>query len=120
MRRTGTRQMKLSEFLLGSYETALEPGELLSALVSSAARRLARHLHQVHHRFFRRDGHAPASPHWYAWNKAYVEIFGLVVGAVSPRPVRMHHAEEFGAAKKFTEAVLQSDRRRSEPRCRSH
>src|SRR5678815_4981125 len=29
----GTRQMKLSEFLLGSYETALEPGELLSALV---------------------------------------------------------------------------------------
>ena len=27
-RRTGTRQMKLSEFLLGSYETALEPGEL--------------------------------------------------------------------------------------------
>src|SRR6516165_11336615 len=30
-RRTGTRQMKLSEFLLGSYETALQPGELLSA-----------------------------------------------------------------------------------------
>src|SRR4026208_2264380 len=33
VRREGTRQMKLSEFLLGSYETALEPGELLSALV---------------------------------------------------------------------------------------
>ena len=30
---TGARQMKLSDFLLGSYETALRPGELVSAVI---------------------------------------------------------------------------------------
>ena len=38
--RAGTRQMKLSDFLKGSYETALEPGELVSALIVPPADRL--------------------------------------------------------------------------------
>jgi len=103
----GTRQMKLSEFLLGSYETALEPGELLSALVV---------------------------PPPDSWRGTYIKFttgsseerpcagiavllrmeqgvcrdLRLVVGAVSPRPVRMHHAEEFARGKEITEAVLQT------------
>jgi carbon-monoxide dehydrogenase medium subunit len=107
MRREGTRQMKLSEFLLGSYETALEPGELLSALVV---------------------------PPPDSWRGTYIKFttgsseerpcagiaallrmeqgvcrdLRLVVGAVSPRPVRMHHAEEFARGKEITEAVLQT------------
>ena len=107
MGRTGTRQMKLSEFLLGSYETALEPGELLSAIVV---------------------------PPPDSWRGTYVKFttgsseerpcagiaallrtdqglcrdLRLVVGAVSPRPVRMQHAEEFARGKEITEAVLQT------------
>src|SRR5690349_18951190 len=79
----GARQMKLSEFLLGSYETALEPGELLSALVvprqtvgavptSSSPPVLPKR------------GHAPGLPQWYAWNKAYVAIYGWSSGRFHP------------------------------------
>ena len=106
-RGTGTRQIKLSEFLLGSYETALQPGELLSALVV---------------------------PPPDSWRGTYIKFttgsseerpcagiaallrmeqgicrdLRLVVGAVSPRPVRMHHAEEFARGKEISEAVLQT------------
>ena len=52
--RAGTRQMKLSDFLKGSYETALEPGELVSALIVPPAESSKWNLHQVYHRFFRR------------------------------------------------------------------
>jgi aerobic carbon-monoxide dehydrogenase medium subunit len=107
MRCEGTRQMKLSEFLLGSYETALQPGELLSTLVI---------------------------PPPDSWRGTYIKFttgsseerpcagiaallrmehgvcrdLRLVVGAVSTRPVRIHHAEEFARGKEITEAVLQT------------
>jgi carbon-monoxide dehydrogenase medium subunit len=106
-RRTGTREVKLSEFLLGSYETALQRGEVLSALVV---------------------------PPPDSWRGTYVKFTSgsseerpcigiaalvrmeqgvcrdlrLVVGAVSPRPVRIHHAEEFVRGKEITEAALQT------------
>ena len=75
MRREGTRQMKLSEFLLGSYETALEPGELLSALVVPPPDNW-RGTYVKFTPVLRKRGHAPASPHFYAWSKAYAAICG--------------------------------------------
>ena len=107
MRRTGTRQMKLSEFLLGSYETALEPGELLSALVVPPPNSWR----GTYIKFT--TGSSEERP--CAGIAALVRMeqgvcrdLRLVVGAVSPRPVRMHHAEEFARGKEITEAVLQT------------
>jgi aerobic carbon-monoxide dehydrogenase medium subunit len=107
MRRTGTRQMKLSEFLLGSYETALQPGELLSALVVPPPDSWR----GTYIKFT--TGSSEERP--CAGIAALVRMeqgvcrdLRLVVGAVSPRPVRMHHAEEFARGKEITEAVLQT------------
>ena len=105
MRRSGTRQVKLAEFLLGSYETALEHGELLSAVVV---------------------------PPPDSWRGTYIKFttgsseerpcagvaalmrmeqgvcrdLRLVVGAVSSRPLRMHEAEEVARDKEMTDAIL--------------
>jgi aerobic carbon-monoxide dehydrogenase medium subunit len=107
MRRTGTRQMKLSEFLLGSYETALQPGELLSALVVPPPDSWR----GTYIKFT--TGSSEERP--CAGIAALVRMeqgicrdLRLVVGAVSPRPVRMQHAEEFARGKEITEAVLQT------------
>jgi len=106
-RRTGTRQMKLSEFLLGSYETALQPGELLSALVVPPPD----NWRGTYVKFT--TGSSEERP--CAGIAALVRMeqgvcrdLRLVVGAVSPRPVRIHHAEEFARGKEITEAVLQT------------
>jgi carbon-monoxide dehydrogenase medium subunit len=103
----GTRQMKLSEFLLGSYETALEPGELLSALVVPPPDSWR----GTYIKFT--TGSSEERP--CAGIAALVRMeqgvcrdLRLVVGAVSPRPVRINHAEEFARGKEITEAVLQT------------
>src|SRR5262249_16075607 len=105
--RTGTREMKLSEFLLGSYETALQPGELLSALVVPPPD----NWRGTYVKFT--TGSSEERP--CAGIAALVRMeqgvcrdLRLVVGAVSPLPVRMHHAEEFARGKEITEAVLQT------------
>jgi len=107
MRREGTRQMKLSEFLLGSYETALEPGELLSALVVPPPG----NWRGTYVKFT--TGSSEERPcagiaALLRMEQGVCRDLRLVVGAVSPRPVRMHHAEEFARGKEITEAVLQT------------
>ena len=52
--RNGMRQMKLSEFFKGSYETAIEPGELMSALIVPPARPSSWHLRQIYYRLLGR------------------------------------------------------------------
>jgi carbon-monoxide dehydrogenase medium subunit len=106
IRRKRMRQMKLSEFLLGSYETALEPGELLSAVVVPPPE----NWRGTYIKFT--SGSSEERP--CAGIAALVRMeqgtcrdVRLVVGAVSPRPVRTHHAEEFARGKEFTEGVLQ-------------
>jgi carbon-monoxide dehydrogenase medium subunit len=103
----GARHMKLSEFLLGSYETALEPGELLSALVVPPPDSWR----GTYIKFT--TGSSEERP--CAGIAALVRMeqgvcrdLRLVVGAVSPRPVRIYHAEEFARGKEITEAVLQT------------
>ena len=105
--RAGTRRMKLSDFLKGSYETALEPGELVSALIVPPAGRLS----GTYTKFT--TGSSEERPCagiavLLRMEQGVCRDLRLVVGAVSPRPVRMHHAEEFARGKEITEAVLQT------------
>jgi carbon-monoxide dehydrogenase medium subunit len=105
-RRNGTRQMMLSEFLLGSYETALGPGELVSAVVVPPPDSWR----GTYIKFT--TGSSEERP--CAGVAALVRMeqgvcrdLRLVVGAVSPRPVRIHGAEELACNKEITQEVLQ-------------
>ena len=107
MRRNGTRQMKLSEFLLGTYETALEPGELVSALIVPPPD----DWRGTYVKFT--TGSSEERP--CAGVAALVRMehgicrdLRLVVGAVSSRPVRMQQAEELARGKEVTRPVLQA------------
>ncbi len=90
---TGTRQLKLSDFLLGSYETALEPGELIAALILPP-------LPVMRGTYIKfTTGSSEERP--CAGVAALAKFDGetcqelrLAVGAVSPRPMRIHIAEE--------------------------
>ncbi|MSP37082.1 MAG: xanthine dehydrogenase family protein subunit M [Deltaproteobacteria bacterium] len=106
MQRNGTRQMKLSEFLLGSYETALEPGELLSAVLVPPPDEWR----GTYIKFT--TGSSEERPCAGVAALARMEHgicrdLRLVVGAVSPRPVRLHGAEELARGKDLTQSVLQ-------------
>lgn len=107
IRRKRTRHVKLSEFLLGSYETALEPGELLSAVVVPPPE----NWRSTYIKFT--SGSSEERP--CAGIAALVRMeqgtcrdVRLVMGAVFPRPQRMYQAEEFARGKEITQAVLQA------------
>ena len=106
IQRRGTRQVKLADFLLGAYDTELKPGELVSAIVvpppiswrgtylkfttgSSEERPCAGVAVLAH----MKDG--------------VCRDLRLVVGAVSPRPVRLYSAEEIARGKELTAVLLQ-------------
>lgn len=106
MRRNGTRQLKLSEFLLGSYETALEPGELLSAVLIPPPD----DWRGTYIKFT--TGSSEERPCAGVAALARMEQgrcrdLRLVVGAVSPRPVRLLAAEELARGKQLSPSVLQ-------------
>ena len=104
--RSQTRYVKLSEFLLGNYETALSPGELVSALVIPPA-------DDWHGKYIKfTTGSSEERP--CAGIAAIVRMtdevctdLRLVIGAVSPCRVRVHKAEEIGHGEKLTNALLQ-------------
>jgi carbon-monoxide dehydrogenase medium subunit len=107
MSRNGTRQMKLSEFLRGSYETALEPGELLSALVVPPPG----NWRGIYLKFT--TGSSEERP--CAGVAALVRMeqsvcldLRVVVGAVSPRPVCMQHTDELARGKEINQPLLQA------------
>ena len=89
----GTREVKLGDFLLGSYETTLKPGELIAALrVPPPAGLRGSYIKFT-------TGSSEERP--CAGIAALARIDGgvcrelrLAVGAVSPRPIRIHRAEE--------------------------
>ena len=92
--RRGTRAMKLSEFQRGSYETALEPGQLITAILIPP---LARGFDGVYMKFT--TGSSEERPCAGIAALARVENgicreLRLAVGAVSPRPVRITDGEE--------------------------
>ena len=104
--RAGTRQMKLSDFLKGSYETALEPGELVSALIVPPAGRLS----GTYTKFT--TGSSEERPCvgvavLTTMEKGVCAELRLVVGAVSPKPVRLEKAESMARGVKLTSELIE-------------
>ncbi|MGH7886882.1 MAG: FAD binding domain-containing protein [Candidatus Binatia bacterium] len=102
---TNTRRVKLSEFLLGSYETALEPGELIAAVLLPPAP----DLRGSYVKFT--TGSSEERP--CAGVAALARLEGgicqelrLAVGAVSPRPLRIHKAEELAQGSPLTAPLI--------------
>jgi carbon-monoxide dehydrogenase medium subunit len=103
--RNGTRRMKLADFLRGSYETALEPGELLAALVIPPPA----DLRGAYVKFT--SGSSEERP--CAGIAAMAQLkdgvcqeLRLVVGAVSPRPARMHDGERMAKGQRFSAELV--------------
>ena len=104
--RAGTRRMKLSDFLKGSYNTALEPGELVSTVIVPPAGRLC----GTYTKFT--TGSSEERPCvgvavLAAIEKGACAELRLVVGAVSPKPVRLEEAESMARGKKLTPELIE-------------
>ena len=102
----GTREMKLADFLKGSYETALEPGELVSALLVPPARQL----HGTYTKFT--TGSSEERPCVGVAALTSIENgicadLRLVIGAVSPKPVRLEKAETMARGEKLTARLIE-------------
>ena len=104
--RAQTRQIKLSEFLRGSYETALEPDELISAIVVPPAD----NFRGTYIKFT--TGSSEERP--CAGIAALVHMadgvcreLRLVVGAVSPKPVRLQSGESMARGEKLTHDLIE-------------
>ena len=102
---TGTRQVKLREFLLGSYETTLEPAELIAALLLPPAPVMC----GTYIKFT--TGSSEERP--CAGIAALAQLddgicqeLRLAVGAVSPRPIRIHKAEELAQGSPLTVPLI--------------
>lgn len=102
---TGTRQMKLGDFLRGSYETALEPGELVSALILPPAPVMRGSYIKF------TTGSSEERPCAGIAALARLESgicqeLRLAVGAVSPRPIRIQKAEELARGARLTAPLI--------------
>ena len=103
----GAREMKLSEFQRGSYETALVPGELITAICIPP---LAREFKGIYIKFT--TGSSEERP--CAGVAALVQMenaicreLRLAVGAVSPRPVRIAAGEALARGQNLNGAVIE-------------
>jgi len=104
---SGTREMKLGEFQRGSYETALEPGELITAISLPP---LARGFNGVYIKFT--TGSSEERP--CAGVAALVQMenaicreLRLAIGAVSPRPVRITAGEAMARGQNLNAALIE-------------
>ena len=104
--RAQTRQIGLADFLRGSYETALEPDELISAIVVPPATKLR----GTYIKFT--TGSSEERP--CAGIAALALIaegvcreLRLVVGAVSPTPVRLKNGESMAHGEKLTQGLIE-------------
>ena len=104
--RQGMRQMKLSDFLKGSYETALEPGELVSALIVPPAR----HLRGTYTKFTTGSSEERPCAGIAAlanMDKGVCVELRLVVGAVSPKPMRLQSGESMARGEPLTHELIE-------------
>jgi carbon-monoxide dehydrogenase medium subunit len=104
--RAGRRQIKLTDFLKGSYETALEPGELISALIVPPAGRLR----GTYTKFT--TGSSEERPCvgiavLASMDKDICVELRLVIGAVSPKPLRFKSGESMARGEKLTAALIE-------------
>jgi len=85
--RNRVRKAKLAEFLLGSYETALEPDELLTALLVPPPPPDSRCTYIKFTTRSSEDRPCAGVAAWVRCSKGICEEARVVVGAVSPAPV---------------------------------
>jgi len=102
-----TRQMKLADFLLGSYETALEPSELVAALLLPPP---PAHMKGGYVKFT--AGSSQERPCAGVATLARMENgicreLRLAVGAVSPRPVRVAAGERMARERHLTPSLVE-------------
>ena len=104
--RAQTRQIKLSEFLRGSYETALEPGELVSAIVVPPAD----NFRGTYIKFTTGSSEERPCAGIAALARIVDGVCGelrLVVGAVSPKPVRVQSSESMARGERLTDDLIE-------------
>lgn len=105
--RHGKRQLKLSDFLLGTYETALEPGEVLTAIMVPT---LPQGMRGTYIKFTTRSSEDRPCAGVAAMARivrGICEEARLVVGAVSPIPARILTAEEIARGEKFSSELIE-------------
>ena len=100
-----TRQVKLGDFLLGSYETALEPGELIAALILPPPAVMRGNYIKF------TTGSSEERPcagiaALARFDREICQELRLAVGAVSPRPIRIQKAEELARGAALTAALI--------------
>jgi carbon-monoxide dehydrogenase medium subunit len=101
----GTRTVKLGDFLLGSYETALKPGELIAALLVPPAEGL-RGSYTKFTTGSSEERPAAGIAALARLDGAVCRELRLAVGAVSPRPMRIRHAEELLQGSRLNESLI--------------
>jgi aerobic carbon-monoxide dehydrogenase medium subunit len=104
--RNGLRQMKLSEFFKGSYETAIEPGELICAVIVPPAR----DLHGTYTKFT--TGSSEERPcvgiaALTRMDEGVCRELRLVIGAVSPKPLRVQSGESMARGERLTPEIIE-------------
>ena len=98
----GKRELPLNEFILGTYETALRPGELVSALTVPPSPSV---FQAEYIKFTTRSSEDRPCAGVVAMIRREDGICRearLVIGAVSPAPVRVHKAEELARGEKIS------------------
>jgi carbon-monoxide dehydrogenase medium subunit len=103
----GTREVALLDFLRGSYETALEPTEILTAVLVPPA---PPDLQGTYLKFTTRSSEDRPCAGVTALVQTVDGVCGdvrLVVGAVSPTPVRVAEAEALARGEQLTAALLE-------------
>lgn len=103
----GSREVKLADFLLGSYETALRHGELLSALLVPPLPPDIRGSYIKFTSCSSEDRPCVGVVAMVRVEKGVCREARLVVGAVSPKPVRVSRAEKLSQEKKLTPEVIE-------------
>ena len=106
MRRNVKRQIKITDFLRGSYETALEPDELVAAILIPPAADLK----GAYIKFTTVSSEERPCAGIAVLAKMENDTcrsLSLVVGAVSPRPVRIDKAEEMASGQRLDVKLME-------------
>lgn len=104
--RSGSRQAKLADFLLGSYETALEPNEMLSAVLVPPPMPGVKGTYIKFTTRSSEDRPCAGVAALVRMGNGICEEARVVVGAVSPAPVFIRKAQELARGEKLTSDLI--------------
>ena len=104
----GARTLNLSDFQLGSYETALAPGELVSAILIPPPPTGMRGLYIKFTTGSSEERPCAGVAAFTRIENGICRELRLAVGAVSPRPVRITSGEERARNQPLTMALIQT------------